>query len=229
MSATRDTRSAFPPARTLAARLVITALALAVWFWTQSLIGAKTLPASGLGDGLHSLLAPLNESLHAHPQFADGLLIVSSAFIDLFGIFLLGAWILGKSVRPFLGLVLVLGLRQIFQGLVALPPPAGMIWHYPGFPSLLVTYGVANDFFFSGHTAVAVLGAVELGRLGRPWLGGVGVALAIFEVVVVLTLRAHYTIDVFTGAIAALYVAQITERIALTCDAALARLLPGPS
>ncbi len=229
MSATRDTRSAFPPARTLAARLVITALALAVWFWTQSLIGAKTLPASGLGDGLHSLLAPLNESLHAHPQFADGLLIVSSAFIDLFGIFLLGAWILGKSVRPFLGLVLVLGLRQIFQGLVALPPTAGMIWHYPGFPSLLVTYGVANDFFFSGHTAVAVLGAVELGRLGRPWLGGVGVALAIFEVVVVLTLRAHYTIDVFTGAIAALYVAQITERIALTCDAALARLLPGPS
>lgn len=178
MSAPRNARPALPPARTLVARIILTALALAVWFWTQSLIGAKTLPASGLGDGLHTLLAPLNESLHQHPRFADELLIVSSAFIDLLGIFLLGAWIFGKSVRPFLGLVLVLGLRQIFQALVALPPPAGMIWHYPGFPSLLVTYGVANDFFFSGHTAVAVLGAVELGRLGRPWLrwagGGAG-------------------------------------------------------
>jgi hypothetical protein len=229
MSPPRQTGSAFPPARTLVARVALTAVALAVWFWTQSLIGAKALPASGLGDGLHLLLAPLNEALHTHPQFADGLLIVSSAFIDLFAIVLLGAWILGKSVRPFLGLVLVLGLRQVFQALVALPPPAGMLWHYPGFPSLLVTYGVANDFFFSGHTAVAVLGAVELGRLGRPWLRMAGIGIAVFEVVVVLALRAHYTMDVFTGAVAALYVAQVAERVAPACDHALARILPGSS
>ena len=226
MSPPRETRSAFPPARTLAARVVLTALALAVWFWTQSLIGTKAMPAQGLGDGLHLLLAPLNEALHAHPQFADGLLIVSSAFIDLLAIFLLGAWIFGKSVRPFLGLVLVLGLRQVFQALVALPPPPGMLWHYPGFPSLLVTYGVANDFFFSGHTAVAVLGAAELGRLGRPWLKMAGIAVALFEVTVVLALRAHYTMDVFTGAVAALYVAQVAERMAPACDRALARVLP---
>ena len=226
MSPPREPRSTFPPARVLALRVAITAAALAAWFWTQSLIGAKPLPAQGLGDGLHTLLAPLNESLHAHPQFADGLLIVSSAFIDFLAIFLLGAWILGKSVRPFLGLVLLLGLRQVFQALVALPPPPGMIWHYPGFPSLLVTYGVANDFFFSGHTAVAVLGAVELGRLGRLWLRMAGVALAVFEVVVVLTLRAHYNMDVFTGAVAALYIAQVAERISPACDRALARVLP---
>ena len=227
MSGSREQHPGFPPARTVTARIVITALALVVWFWTQSLIGAKSLPASGLGDGLHLLLAPLNESLHAHPQFADGLLIVSSAFIDLFAILLLGAWILGKSVRPFLALVLVLGLRQVFQGLVALPPPAGMIWHYPGFPSLLVTYGVANDFFFSGHTAVAVLGALELGRLGRPWLRWAGIAVALFEVTVVLALRAHYTMDVFTGLLAALFMAQVAEKLAPACDRALARMLPG--
>jgi len=222
-----ESRPAFPSARTLAARIVLTALALVVWFWTQSLIGAKSLPESGLGDGLHVLLAPLNEYLHAHPESADGLLIVSSAFIDVLAIFLLGAWIFGRSVRPFLGLVLVLGLRQVFQALVALPPPAGMIWHSPGFPSLLVTYGVANDFFFSGHTAVAVLGAVELGRLGRPWLRWAGVAVAIFEVVVVLALRAHYTMDVFTGAVAALYLAQVAEKMSPASDRALARVLPG--
>jgi len=37
---------------------------------------------------------------------------------------------------------------------------ANMIWHYPGFPSLLVTL-CRNDFFFSGHTAIAVFGAMS--------------------------------------------------------------------
>ena len=38
MSPPRETGSAFPPARTLAARVLLTAAALALWFWTQSLI-----------------------------------------------------------------------------------------------------------------------------------------------------------------------------------------------
>jgi len=29
--------------------------------------------------------------------------------------------------------------------------PSGYIWHYPGFPSLVVPYAATNDFFFSGH------------------------------------------------------------------------------
>jgi len=75
---------------------------------------------------------------------------------------LLVRWLFGPSVRPFLGLVLLLGLRQIMQAICALPAPPNMIWHYPGFPSLLVTYNVGNDFFFSGHTAIAVFGGIEL-------------------------------------------------------------------
>ena len=46
-----------------------------------------------------------------------------------------------------------------------------MMWNNPGVPSLLVTYETTNDFFFSGHTAIAVLGCIELIRY-RPhsWL-----------------------------------------------------------
>ena len=36
----------------LAVRLFVTAGALGIWFWTQSLIGARALPASGIGDVL---------------------------------------------------------------------------------------------------------------------------------------------------------------------------------
>ena len=77
----------------------------------------------------------------------------------------------------------------------SLPGAEGMI-RSSGFPSLLVTYGVATDLFFSGHTALAVLGAIELARTGRPWLRRLGWALALFEAGTVLVLRADWTMDV---------------------------------
>jgi hypothetical protein len=193
-------------------RIVITGAALAFWFWTQSLIGARGLPEQGIGDGLHAFTESWNRYLLVHSRAADGLLIVSSAVIDLLGVFLLLKWILRGAVRPFLGLVIVLGLRQIMQALVALPAPPNLIWRYPGFPSLLVTYGVANDYFFSGHTAIAVLGALELARGGRLW-ASLGVAIVIFEILAVLALRAHYTMDIFTGLVTALFAFHVADLI----------------
>jgi membrane-associated phospholipid phosphatase len=86
-----------------------------------------------------------------------------------------------------------------------------MIWHDPGFPSLLVTYGVTNDFFFSGHTAIAVFGASELARLHKTWLTVCAILVVLMEVAAVIVLRAHYTMDVFTGLLAALCVASLSE------------------
>jgi len=107
----------------------------------------------------------------------------------------------------------VLGLRQIAQALVTLPAPPNALWHYPGFPSLLVTYGVANDYFFSAHTAIAVVAATELARL-RGWLTGLGVLMVVFEMLTVLVLRAHYTMDVFTGVVTGLYAVHLANCIA---------------
>jgi len=199
-------------------RLVVTGIVLALWFWTQSLIGSRIAPASGLGDALHNLTAGLNAYFAQNMGAANALLIVSSALIDALGLFLLGRWLFGGSVRPFLGLFLLMALRQLMQAICALPPPRNMIWHYPGFPSLLVTYHVANDFFFSGHTAIAVFGAIELSRLRRNGLTVLAVLIVIFEVATVLILRAHYTMDVFTGIVAALWVANFSERVAPRID-----------
>jgi hypothetical protein len=200
-------------ARAFVVRLTVTAVVLVIWFWTQSLIGARGAPANGIGDRLHSATAPANLYLYTHPSAANVLLIVSSGIIDLLGIFLLAKWIFGASLRPFLGLVIVLGLRQITQALVSLPTPPNAIWHYPGFPSLLVTYSVANDYFFSGHTAIAVLAITEIARTGKRWLTRIGVLIAIFEILTVLTLRVHYTMDVFTGIVTGLYAAYLAQCI----------------
>ena len=198
----------------VALRILITVLALAAWFWTQSLLGTRTGNPDGIGDGLHRVTAPLHDYFATSAHAANLLLIFSSAGIDTLGLFLLGSWIFAGKLRPFLGLAMLLILRQAMQALCALPPPPGMIWHYPGFPSLLVTYGVANDFFFSGHTAIAVFGATELARLHKHWLTIAAIFLVLFEVAAVIILRAHYTMDIFTGLLAALCVAAISEPVA---------------
>jgi hypothetical protein len=204
--------------RRLLRRLLVTGIVLALWFWTQSLIGARVAPASGIGDGLHNFTAGLNSYFAQNVGAANALLIVSSALIDALGLFLLGRWLFGGSVRPFLGLFLLMTLRQVMQAICALPPPPNMLWHDPGFPSLLVTYHVANDFFFSGHTAIAVFGAIELSRLRRNWITVFAVLIVIFEVATVLVLRAHYTMDVFTGTVTALWVASLSERFSPRID-----------
>jgi hypothetical protein len=199
-------------------RLVVTAIVLVLWFWTQSLIGARIAPANGIGDVVHNWTAGLNSYFSQNPGAANALLIISSAVIDALGLFLLARWLFGGTVRPFLGLFLLMALRQVMQATCALPLPPNMIWHYPGFPSFLVTYHVANDFFFSGHTAIAVFGAIELSRLRRNWLTALAILIACFEVAAVLILRAHYTMDVFTGVIAALWIAHVAERISPRLD-----------
>ena len=204
-------------------RLFLIAFGLAAWFLTQSLISQRPLPESGVGDAVHQWTAPLHDALLAHPKAADALLIVSSALIDAVGVWLLLSALFGRTIRPFLGLLMLFALRQVCQALCALPAPPEMIWHATGVPTLLVTYGVTNDLFFSGHTGLAVLAAVELARTGRKHLTTLGVLIAAFEAMTVLILRAHYTMDVFTGAVAALFVAQLAARWAPAFDRALAR------
>src|SRR6476620_8881138 len=177
----------------------------------QAWLGERPRDSDDIVEGLHHVTAPLHSYFESSPRAADALLIASSAGIDGLGLFLLGSWMFAGKLRPFVGLALLLILRQVMQALCALPPPPGMIWHYPGFPSLLVTYSVANDFFFSGHTAIAVFGATELARLHKNWLTASAILLVLFEVAAVIVLRAHYTMDIFTGLLAALCVASVSD------------------
>ena len=210
-----------------AVRLGLVVVGLVGWFWTQRLIARRAWPERGIGDAMHLWTAALNRSLRAHPATANALLIATSAVIDGLGLFLLASAIFGPTIRPFLGLLIVYVLRQVSQGLCSLPQPDGMIWRRPGFPSLLVTYGTAGDLFFSGHTAIAVYGCVELVRLGGPVLPALGMAIAIVEALTVLVLRAHYTMDVLAAIVAALWAADVASAAAPAVDRALAALVGG--
>jgi hypothetical protein len=211
----------------MVARVVAIGIGLGLWYLTQSLL-ARRAPRcpdqGGLFDGIHQLTRRYHQRLLEKPRKADALLISSSLVIDLLGGYVLVLAIVGPTIQPFLGLLLIFALRQICQAFCPLPPPQGMIWRDPGFPTVLVTYGTSNDLFFSGHTAMAVYGATVLASTLGPWGIVLGVLIALFEIGTVLVLRAHYTMDVFAGAVTALYVHTLAWKFAPTVDQWIARL-----
>ncbi len=227
-----DQLSAGAYGRRVVVRIALVAAGLGLWFLTQSLIGNRPPPTDGFellgahltrGDALLNATEPINRFLNENTAWARALLISSSAIIDLLGIFLIARALFGPTFRPFLGLLMLFALRQLSQAICILPAPEMIIWESPGFPSLLVTYGVANDFFFSGHTGIAVFGAVELARLnGRSGIV-LGTLVALFEASAVLLLRAHYTMDVLTGVLAALCVASAASHLAPRVDRTIER------
>ena len=195
-----------PSLTTIAWRLLVIVAALLAWFGSQRLIGARQLDGNGIYDHLHRLSAGANGWLHEHPSAAKLALIFSSLAVDAVTLFVLVYAVLGPSFRPFWGLLGLFALRQLCQALVALPAPPGIIWRDPGFPSLFVTYAVGNDFFFSGHTALAVYGGIQLATLGMPVLTVCALLLAALQMLLVVVLRAHWTLDVLAGFFAAVLV-----------------------
>lgn len=200
-------------------RTGVVAGALVIWFWTQSLIGRKAAAKDGIGDVVHDLTAHWHRYFSENARAANAALIISSLFIDAFGLALIGAAIFGSTFAPFLAVMIVFAMRQICQSLCTLPPPPGFIWRNPGFPTVLVTYDVGNDLFFSGHTALAVLGAIEAARFGPTWLAVAAAIIACAEAIIVIVLRAHYTLDVIAGAFAAFLAADVAGRLSPALDA----------
>ena len=69
--------------------VLFVAIGLGLWFWTQNLIGEQQHEKGTIGDTVHVVLASPNLYLQTHRATASALLIVSSAVIDVLGIFLL--------------------------------------------------------------------------------------------------------------------------------------------
>src|SRR5690242_6171487 len=112
MSALNQPATAVSAPAPLWIRIAFVAVGLAAWFGSQTLIGNRPFPDGAIGDSIHLWTDDLHDYLVDHPRAASALLITSSAGVDLVGVSLLLLSIFGKSVRPFLGLLMLFALRQ---------------------------------------------------------------------------------------------------------------------
>lgn len=130
----------------------------------------------------------------------------------------------GKTMRPFLALIILTLMRQIAQALISFPIPQGLIWHYPGFPSLTETYDVATDFFFSSHVGITALAALAIAKRNfSKTITYFSVFFVLTMAIFMLTIRAHYTADIIAGCFAAVTSFLIAGRLSPRIDRFFAR------
>ncbi len=192
-------------------RLVVSAILLSLYLLAV-LLGAVALPgyrnATGLRDIGHyyvpSLITMFGE------QRAEYILWLGTLPLELFFMGIaLSVLLTGRGARLALCLYFMYFLHWLFLHATTLPPPDYIVWN---FPKGVITFGKPNasDFWFSGHVANAFVIALAT-RRSSLILKMLAWSLFMFEMLLVLSARTHYTIDVLGG----MFVAYTVHRLSL--------------
>ena len=186
-------------AATVALRVALVALLLAVWFETEAGLAPPTAigvaaPARSLftgaaigpvGAGLdtadgadrgHALFAPVHELLRAQPRLLFTAVAISRAYAELGVAVAVLVSLLGSTMRPFLSVAAVFVLRIVVRcgGIVPLVNDAHTLSPQasPVVPYYLFVRPGSRNLFFDGGVALSVVLAIELYRLAPSTRGG---------------------------------------------------------
>ena len=140
-------------------------------------------------------LKDANLFLHNNKKTRDVIIIVSSIFIDC--TFMLIAYLFvtqGKTARIMYSILIFYGMRGICQSFFLFQFQDNFCFEDPGFFSLLVPYGKAADFYFSGHSGFLLMATLEIINMKM-----IGIAFFIFLSMIytawmLVATRAHYSI-----------------------------------
>jgi len=98
-------------------------------------------------------------------------MIVGGLMLDLILFTQFYRWsIYGKSWRFPIALIMFYAFRYLMSNLFLMRYPDGYLWQFPGFYSVSVPYGMANNFFFCPQLGLCVIIACELHAMGCPKL-----------------------------------------------------------
>lgn len=204
-------------------RRIIAVAVMLVLYGLAVVLGACSVPAytnaSGVADLGHlvvpSLLVTLGKETTQY-VFWLGTLPLELFFVAIVPIILFT----GKGIRLGICLYVAYFLHWVFLHATTLPPPDHSVWQFPpGVFTLGKPY--PDDFWFSGHTANAMLIALATAR-SRRWIQALAWGSVAFEILLVLSTRTHYTIDVLGG----IFVAYTIHRVSL--DVAERQIGPPP-
>ena len=168
--------------------------------------------ASGIVDVGHALVPSLRDLVGE--EIAAWVWWLGTLPLELFFLVIAAVVLFtGKGARLALCLYAMYALHWLFLLATTLPPPDGIVWR---FPDRVVTLGnpTDHDLWFSGHVANAFVIALAT-RGGRRWVQALAWSGVVFETLLVLSTRSHYTIDVIGG----LFVGYTTHRISLDLTA----------
>lgn len=158
-------------------------------------------------DKGHILTASMNEAVNKSPALLTFFQLSSSGLMDV--VFLnMVFWFLfkGKTGHILQSLATFYVLRGVVQGNFMMAFPDGGIWDYPGFPSFVIPYGLARDFYFSGHCGFVGLNTAYMIDQGRKKTALLFIFIVPYVAYVLIMCRIHYTIDIPIGYMFGIYV-----------------------
>ena len=154
----------------------------------------------GIKDNLFILTESMNVYFREDLSRRNAFMIVSSLMLDILVLTSAARFaVYATTFRMIIALVLFYSVRAIIQALCTLEQPEGYNWGYPGWFSLVVPYGITNDFFYSGHVGVCFIFYLEFNAIGWFWMSLYSLLTMVVQIVLMLALRSHYSIDMISG------------------------------
>ena len=180
-------------------------------FNNVQVIGNPTPDNNCYYDVVHDWAKPLNYYFRGNESFNKFLCILGSLTIDILFLISYYTWaIYSIDWRFGINTMLFYGIRYILNEVARLDAPNLMYFPYPGFPSIVVGYIQGSDFFFSGHCGFPVVCMMEFIWLKKFWIAGYALCVTCVEFLLMcLTSREHYTIDIIVGIIFGHYISII--------------------
>ena len=180
-------------------------------FNNVQVIGNPTPDNNCYYDVVHDWAKPLNYYFRGNEGFNKFLCILGSLTIDILFLISYYTWaVYSIDWRFGINTMLFYGIRYILNEVARLDAPNLMYFPYPGFPSIVVGYIQGSDFFFSGHCGFPVVCMMEFIWLKKFWIAGYALCVTCVEFLLMcLTSREHYTIDIIVGIIFGHYISII--------------------
>jgi hypothetical protein len=170
-------------------------------------------------DQFFEITSSLNKFIYDHAVPRKLLVITSSLIIDISVISLSICWVLmSRTWRPLITIGLFYALRGACNVMFAMKYPENIIWEFPGIPAFSISYHDTSDFFFSGHVGINLISAIELKRFKCFKLSCLSYFGVFFQILTMLTVRGHYSIDLIAGLISAHYCDIMSFKIASYVD-----------
>lgn len=176
-------------------------------------------------DVMMDALTPFNNLINNEPFWRSFFQGLSSAMLDLYFLMTIIPWVLkGTTGRFIYTMALFYGIRGITQQMILFPFPDGYWWNDPGFPSLVVPYGRASDFFYSGHVGFLMILICENWTIGVRWFAKIMIASEFYLIFVLSGYRVHYFSDILTGLVIANWLFMLMYKYAPAIDAYIIKL-----
>ena len=175
---------------------------LAAYIITSSKLLEMRDHVDSIADIGHDITEPLSDWMEEHPVVRNTIIIAHGLLMDSLCALVIYLGVFhDDTMRLHVALVAFYTMRNVCQNLMRFPLPDKWRFYDPGLPSILISYEECSDFYFSGHVGAVVMSALEFQRREYYTMANCLRMFACVIALIVITTRAHYTVDVIDGVI----------------------------